>query len=289
MVFVLFCVEHRLGPQVPSRRSWREIVRRSRLCFSLINGRKIEADVYVWIMLRLDRHSLVQQLLRGLGSTDSSLPAFAQLAAWRLDADSALISLRDADREYVLCRRGRLDSLLDPNGEVVSASTLCADGPSVFAFDHWLSCMSAEPGTPLKALSGEDHLKAGAQSCVSAVPIVHSCGHLIGCLSVVSQKPRTLSISDSSFLSELASTIANHLDLRRSQSSHRRDQRMIRGLEAFQARDSPVPGESSAQIHAGARAEDACAQISLGKRVFEAFINDTVRYPHFMPPRQGCV
>ncbi|PVH73765.1 hypothetical protein DL98DRAFT_468841 [Cadophora sp. DSE1049] len=173
---------------------------------------------------------------------DSTLTAFAQLGAFRLDCQRSFISLMDHDNQYILAEATRSVSLhkLDecaPGDEVylgprildlilnIDTSQIKASPASYVMND--LSQIDSFKDRPY--VSGWPFMKFYAE-----VPITSPTGHVIGAFCVVDNKPRDgLGYRGLESLTEISSAIIKHLELVQMQNHFHRADKMLHGLGMF--------------------------------------------------------
>lgn len=188
-------------------------------------------------------------------STDTALTAFAQLAALRLDASRAFISLLDADHQYILAestkslslqsdtRHGEKDSLWLGSATIPISKGVCG-----LTLEHALQ-------TPSPASTSEDlddvfvindlreHPRTASATFVvsepslrfyAGAPIRDPDGAVVGVLCIFDVQPRAeLSQDQRTILKDLAKTTMDHLDALRVRRAYARTNQLITGLESF--------------------------------------------------------
>jgi signal transduction histidine kinase/CheY-like chemotaxis protein len=191
-------------------------------------------------------------------SKDSALTAFAQLAALRLDASRALVSLIDSKHQYILAESTRSVSL-QSDGRKRSHDPLWlgtvtiprSKGVCGLALENALQASSTAPAeqqdndasdiTVIENLQ-EDLSKSNATYIVPnagpcsyvGMPIRTSDGAIIGMLSIFDDKPRSaLDDDQQSILRDISKTIMQHLDSVRINYAHDRTNKLLTGLESF--------------------------------------------------------
>jgi GAF domain-containing protein len=191
---------------------------------------------------------------------DTSLTAFAQLSALKLNCQRSFISLIDHETQYIIAEATRTVSL--ETGETdagtddaiyLGATTLgifwgvCPNTISVFtATDNSLNItapyvkanqsyyvmndLSKVTGYETRPyIIGWPHMRYYAE-----VPIHSPSGPVIGSLCVVNNKPReVLDTKGISALKEISHAVMDHLELVMSKVQRERAERMIHGLGLF--------------------------------------------------------
>lgn len=191
---------------------------------------------------------------------DTSLTAYAQLSALKLDCQRSFISLIDHERQYIIAEATRTVSLetgetdagaddaiylgtttLDihwgvcPNTISVFTSTdssLNIAAPYVKANQSYyvMNDLSKVPGYETRPyITGWPHMRYYAE-----VPIHSPSGLVIGSLCVVDNKPREgLDTRGIEVLKEISHAVMDHLELVMSKVQRKRAERMIHGLGLF--------------------------------------------------------
>ncbi|KAH6719464.1 hypothetical protein BKA61DRAFT_669786 [Leptodontidium sp. MPI-SDFR-AT-0119] len=201
-------------------------------------------------------------------SHDSTLTAFAQLGACRLDCQRSFISLMDHESQYILAEATRSVSLLsqeecNPGNEVYLGPRIldltwgiCPNTIQVFtARDGSLNISTAHvTATPnfyvmndLSAIdsfkdrpyvSGWPHMRFYVE-----VPITSPAGHVIGTFCVVDNKPRDgIDEKGLAVLTEISAAIMRHLELVQMQNHFNRADQMLKGLGMFVEKKS-IPAQ----------------------------------------------
>ncbi|KAK4450582.1 hypothetical protein QBC34DRAFT_402902 [Podospora aff. communis PSN243] len=192
--------------------------------------------------------------------SDTTLSAFAQLAALRLNATRALISILDSANQYVLVeatRDSRLrrdrpatdedDDLLLGRTTLTRSLGLC--GHVLDNVDQHESELAGEklwrpPYLPFMvddvAVDEKlrDHPFVTSHPSVrfyAAMPICTTSGLRVGTISVIDERPRRelLGADEIEFLGDIGHAIMAHLETTRISDGHRRGEKMIRGLGVF--------------------------------------------------------
>lgn len=192
--------------------------------------------------------------------SDATLLAFAQLAALRLNATRALISLLDSAHQYVLVEATQ-SSCLRPErpatdededlllGHTTLARPLGLCGHVFDTIDQHESDMAAQklwrpPSLPFMVsdVAADEklrkHLFATCHPPVrfyAVMPICTESGRRVGAIEVMDERPRKelLRTDEIKFLGDIGLVIMAHLETTRISDGHRRGEKMIRGLGVF--------------------------------------------------------
>ncbi|OJJ81857.1 putative sensor histidine kinase/response regulator, partial [Aspergillus glaucus CBS 516.65] len=186
-------------------------------------------------------------------SRDTALVSFAQLGAFRLGAQRALISLFDRAYQHVLAEATPTLSLI--GGHVRDDRDLLRLGCCSFPKDRGLChLVSSLPSLECKdrwVMNGaavvvpdvtEDWFESGQLlnelsdvRFYAAVPIISPRGFAIGAYSICDATPRPEGIDEHSlqFLKDMASTVMGHLVTEREYHNSQQAERMIVGLGSF--------------------------------------------------------
>ncbi|KAF2630337.1 hypothetical protein BU25DRAFT_362458 [Macroventuria anomochaeta] len=180
---------------------------------------------------------------------DTVLTAHAQLTAWRLNAERAMISLIDEETQYFVAESTKTVHLDDAaqydNPEdaiwagcvrVPKAGRLCEHtistlpppegGPALFEV---LDLSKDERFDQLSFIAGPPHFRYYA-----GVPLRTSCGINIGSLYVLDSKVRpALTRNEKGFLGVMADNVMQHLEMTRDKKDRRRTFRMNECLSAY--------------------------------------------------------
>ncbi|KAH9885944.1 hsp90-like protein [Xylariomycetidae sp. FL2044] len=198
-------------------------------------------------------------------STDTVLTALIQLAALRLNATRALISLFDRHWQYVIAEA-------TPYLPLTLESTTSLDDDGSHPEQRLLLCGTAMPRShsicehvlvgdgdatsapgpnplPISTIrdleqhprtSGISYIKEWPHRFHAGIPIRTSKGVNIGVLSVFSDDSEThLKTTSIHLMQDLSRTITKYLEAHRAREGHRRADRMVRGIGSF------VEGEAS--------------------------------------------
>ncbi|KAL4735911.1 hypothetical protein BDV11DRAFT_23803 [Aspergillus similis] len=180
-------------------------------------------------------------------SRDNVLTVFAQLAALRMNAQRAIISLFDRKQQYVIAEATPRSSLRGESGrDQVDDFWL---GVGQFPRQRIAMCYHAmksfiEEESDLfvvNDLTKDEQFRD--HSCVTghphsrfyvSVPIQSPDNYIIGSVAVLDNKPRNgISGEQERFLSELAATVMDHLLSQRAMREEYREEKMVRALGLF--------------------------------------------------------
>lgn len=195
---------------------------------------------------------------------DTALAAFAQLAALRMGARRAFITILSSNTEYVLVEATKSMSLqsdyvANPKDEnwLGTSSFPRADGLNDLALDEWRKARrlreapSDDEHYYTHGVSSHWHIindmklvasvasraffqRAPSPRFYFAIPVRDSEGTVIGSLSILDDKPRYgVSAHDMSFCEDLGDTIALHLQSSIIRSQRQRSERLIQALGVF--------------------------------------------------------
>ncbi|KAL6708312.1 hypothetical protein ACN47E_003236 [Coniothyrium glycines] len=208
---------------------------------------------------RTGEKGLTYKGYRPAAGRDRSLTAFAQLAALRLDARRAMVSLIDSTRQYILAEATRTVSLFSSTAEKAEdevwlgnailkktdavcyhtfASTYTAKESN--GDDYIAECMIIPDCRLDPRFADKDYVKGEpGVRFYAGVPIITKAGHRIGVYAISDEKPRDgLSAADVRFMQDVAATVMEHLELAKDSLDRSRGERMVRGLTQFIERSS---------------------------------------------------
>lgn len=202
---------------------------------------------------------------------DTALAAFAQLAALRMGARRAFITILSSNTEYVLVEATKSMSLqsdfvADPKDEnwLGTSSFPRADGLNDLAMDEWRKARRLrEPPSDdqhyyTQGVSAHWHIindmkyaasvagraffqRAPSPRFYFAIPLRDAEGTVLGSLSILDDKPRYgVSAHDMSFCEDLGDTIALHLQSSIIRSQRQRSERLIQALGVFNSGGSSL-------------------------------------------------
>ncbi|KAL1652334.1 hypothetical protein SLS58_000461 [Diplodia intermedia] len=245
-----------------------------------------ERDLHRYFQPWLDAQSLVNVNNQGASlaltyrgfraqpSRDKALTAFAQLAALRLSVRRAMVSLIDAQQQYILAEATKTLSLVDdlrhgPGDNIWLGQTVIARhdgveenlfGARYTATDEDGSTYTGE-GLVIPDLRLDDRFKdrdyvksEPAVRFYAGVPIRTRAGHRIGAYSVSDENPRHgLTVDEFKFMQDVAATVMEHLEMAKDRDDRNKGERMVRGLADFIEGvtiepDGPVPAHLSPTI-----------------------------------------
>ncbi|PKY00690.1 hypothetical protein P168DRAFT_299605 [Aspergillus campestris IBT 28561] len=216
-------------------------------------------------------------------SRDSALTSFAQLGAFRLGTQRAIISLFDRTHQHVLAEATPSLSLV--GGKVANdqehlrlgccvfpkARGLCnlVSGLSSSTHSHEGVVMD-KSAVVISDIPHDDPLRSSLLAALSdvhfyaGVPIISPRGFIIGAYSVIDTRPRPAGVDGHSiqFMKDMAATVMEHLEMQRSEHKNRQAERMIVGLGSFvegraTLRDSwrEATAQQKASEHSGEKVE----------------------------------
>ncbi|KAF4986941.1 hypothetical protein FGRMN_10613 [Fusarium graminum] len=191
-------------------------------------------------------------------SSDTTLTAFCQLAALRLNASRSLISLFDRSSQFVVAEATPHTCLLQKsNSKHADQQGLWLCGthfPRSFGVcERAVACpvlgqlpvpleLSAEPPvTIINDLTADDTL-CGRPYCLgwphhrfyAGAPLITPRGIVIGVLCVFDSEPRSgLNDTSENILRDIAQSVINHLEERRVSERYRQADRVTRGIQRF--------------------------------------------------------
>lgn len=202
---------------------------------------------------------------------DTALAAFAQLAALRMGARRAFITILSSNTEYVLVEATKSMSLqsdfvADPKDEnwLGTSSFARADGLNDLALDEWRKARRLrEPSSDdqyyyTQGVSAHWHIISDMKYAASvagraffqrapsprfyfAIPLRDAEGTVLGSLAILDDKPRYgVSAHDMSFCEDLGDTIALHLQSSIVRSQRQRSERLIQALGVFNSGGSSL-------------------------------------------------
>ncbi|KAK4898158.1 hypothetical protein LTR27_004165 [Elasticomyces elasticus] len=197
--------------------------------------------------------SIAQAALHGAGyrphvSQDRALSAFCQLAAFRLHATRATVSLIDATTQYVLAEGTR--------GAAVAESKDLWQGTAVLPRNGAMGEHCMENTAIARDYDGRTFTGVGLiiPDCrlddrfkdrpyviseqgtrfYAGVPIVSRTGIMLGTYAVFDEKPRTgMSIAELKFMQETAGAVMEHLEWSRDRVDKVKGDRIVRGMASF--------------------------------------------------------
>ena len=177
-----------------------------------------------------------------VSSPDGALNAFAQLVAFRLNVDRALISLLDDGEQYILTEATKTTPLLsnqshDTNNGLILGMTAIPKNNGLC--DCALKRTSTSEVWIVKnihddtTLCGRDFAQSRLEiRFYAACPIIVK-GSKIGVLCVYDRLSRdTLATDEVELLVDMAATIAQHLESARAYRTHDRSLRMLAALDS---------------------------------------------------------
>jgi signal transduction histidine kinase len=180
-----------------------------------------------------------------IAAKDSALVAFAQLAAIRLGAARAIISLIDMKRQHILAeatpvtslRSGIRSDLWLGNVSLPREVLVCEQ---VLGIDPQRITASEQASVVFNDLAEHDdykernYVKDNIVRFYAGVALTSPRGAIVGALAILDPKPRHgLPRHDVLYLHDLAATIMEHLDTYTLKDQHMRGEQLTRGLISF--------------------------------------------------------
>ena len=199
-------------------------------------------------------NTLAEQGFRPLASRDTTLTAFAQLAALRLNVRRAMVSLIDSKHQYILAEATRTLSLVDDTRHA-EGDALWLGTTSVAKDDAICQCAFTRQYT-VKDDNGAAFTSTAAvmPDCrldddykdkpyvlaepgvrfYAGVPIRSRSGHNIGVYAVSHDEPREpLTYDEVRFMHDIAVAVMNHLEWARDRVDRYKGERIVRGMADF--------------------------------------------------------
>ncbi|KAL6228781.1 hypothetical protein BDW75DRAFT_131493 [Aspergillus navahoensis] len=180
-------------------------------------------------------------------SRDNVLTVFAQLAALRMNAQRAMISLFDKKQQHVIAEATPTSGLRGDRGR--DPADGCWLGVGQFQRQRIAMCYHAmksfvDEGNNLFVVNDltkderfRDHSSVTGHPhnrFYVSVPIQSPDDYIIGAVAVLDNKPRDgISDEQQRFLSELAATVVDHLLSQRAMREEYREEKMVRALGLF--------------------------------------------------------
>lgn len=198
--------------------------------------------------------ALTYKGFRAQPSRDKALTAFAQLATLRLGVRRAMVSLVDAQQQYILAEATKTLSLINdlrhcPGDGIWLGQTVISrrDGVEHHVFGSKYTATDCNDTTytgealVIPDLRLDDRFKdrdfVQAEPAVrfyAGVPIKTRAGHRIGAYSVSGDHPRPgLTIDEFKFMQDVAATIMEHLEMAKDRDDRNKGEKMVRGLADF--------------------------------------------------------
>lgn len=199
-------------------------------------------------------NTLSSKGFRPQASRDTTLTAFAQLAALRLNVRRAMVSLLDSTHQYILTEATKTLSLVDdsrhaPGDELWLGSAVLARDDAVCqcAFKRQYK-VKDERGNLISATAAvmsdcrlDDEFKdkpyvvqEPGVRFYAGVPIKSRSGHSIGVYAVSSDVPRDpLTYDELRFMQDIADAIMDHLEWSRDRVDRYKGERIVRGMADF--------------------------------------------------------
>jgi GAF domain-containing protein len=199
-------------------------------------------------------NTLSEQGFRPLASRDTTLTAFAQLAALRLNVRRAMVSLIDSKHQYVLAEATKTLSLVDDtrhaDGDALwlgTTSLAREDAVCQCAFTRQYT-VNDDAGNAVTSTAAvmpdcrlDDDFKdkpyvlsEPGVRFYAGVPIRSRSGHNIGVYAVSHDEPRDpLTYDELRFMQDIAVAVMNHLEWARDRVDRYKGERIVRGMADF--------------------------------------------------------
>ncbi|KAI5202514.1 hypothetical protein AUEXF2481DRAFT_102158 [Aureobasidium subglaciale EXF-2481] len=186
-------------------------------------------------------------------SQDTTLTAFAQLAALRLNVRRAMVSMIDSTHQYILTEATRTLSLVDhtrhgPDDALWLGSARVArnDALCECAFTRTYTVLN-DQGVALTAnaavipdcrldaeFNNRPYITDETIRFYAGVPIKSRSGHKIGVYAVSHDQPRDpLTYDELRFMQDIAVAVMNHLEWARDRVDRYKGERIVRGMADF--------------------------------------------------------
>jgi hypothetical protein len=199
-------------------------------------------------------NTLSEQGFRPLASRDTTLTAFAQLAALRLNVRRAMVSLIDSKHQYVLAEATRTLSLVDDTrhaeGDALwlgTTSLAREDAVCQCAFTRQYTVKDEQGNTVTSTAAVmpdcrlDDDFKdkpyvisEPGVRFYAGVPIRSRSGHNIGVYAVSHDSPRDpLTYDELRFMQDIAVAVMDHLEWARDRVDRYKGERIVRGMADF--------------------------------------------------------
>jgi hypothetical protein len=199
-------------------------------------------------------NTLSEQGFRPLASRDTTLTAFAQLAALRLNVRRAMVSLLDSKHQYVLAEATRTLSLVDDtrhaDGDALWLGTTSlaredAVCQCAFTRQYTVKDENGHAVTSTAAVMPDCRLDDDFKDkpyvlsepgvrFYAGVPIRSRSGHYIGVYAVSHDEPRDpLTYDELRFMQDIAVAVMNHLEWARDRVDRYKGERIVRGMADF--------------------------------------------------------
>jgi hypothetical protein len=199
-------------------------------------------------------NTLSEQGFRPLASRDTTLTAFAQLAALRLNVRRAMVSLIDSKHQYVLAEATRTLSLVDDTrhaeGDALwlgTTSLAREDAVCQCAFTRQYTVKDEQgntvtsPAAVMPDCRLDDDFKdkpyvlsEPGVRFYAGVPIRSRSGHNIGVYAVSHDSPREpLTYDELRFMQDIAVAVMDHLEWARDRVDRYKGERIVRGMADF--------------------------------------------------------
>lgn len=199
-------------------------------------------------------NTLSDKGFRPLASRDTTLTAFAQLAALRLNVRRAMVSLIDSKHQYILAEATRTLSLVDDTRHA-EGDALWLGTTSLAREDAVCQCsftrqytVTDEDGRTVTATAAvmpdcrldDDYkdkpyvIQEPGVRFYAGVPIRSRSGHNIGVYAVSHDAPRDpLTYDELRFMQDIAVAVMDHLEWARDRVDRYKGERIVRGMADF--------------------------------------------------------
>ncbi|KAK3656840.1 hypothetical protein LTR56_002821 [Elasticomyces elasticus] len=209
---------------------------------------------------------------------NSMLVALCQLGALRLDCNRAFISLLDHSRQYIIGEATRSTGLVRPDEHVENHGLMlgfsahpiefgvCPETVKIFSASEGTADLRTPNITATKSyyiirdfnederfrdrsyVSGWPHFRSYAE-----VPLISPNGYVIGSYCVIDDKPRDFTSQEVDILSDIASTVMDHLNLMKTKLDKERADCLVHGIGSYvdgakQLRQRPAQAEAASSI-----------------------------------------
>ncbi|KAG9668370.1 hypothetical protein KCU99_g8096, partial [Aureobasidium melanogenum] len=199
-------------------------------------------------------NTLSNKGFRPLASRDTTLTAFAQLAALRLNVRRAMVSLIDSKHQYVLAEATRTLSLVDDtrhaeNDALWLGTTSLAREDAIchcsFTRQYTVQDEQGHTITATAAVMPDCRLDPDYKDkpyviqepgvrFYAGVPIKSRSGHTIGVYAVSHDAPRDpLTYDELRFMQDIAVAVMDHLEWARDRVDRYKGERIVRGMADF--------------------------------------------------------
>ncbi|KAJ5211161.1 CheY-like superfamily [Penicillium cf. griseofulvum] len=222
-----------------------------------------------------------------LSSPNTTLTSFAQLAALRLNAQRAFITVLNTDSQFILAEatrntnlksskssEGEGDRLFAGTSTLSNAWNICQEtvaiGPDnengLYSFMVVNDLQQEERFRELPFVTHEPHSRFYA-----ATPLTSDSGINLGCLFVLDPEPRQgLSDTEKDTLGKVAELVMDYLLVSRQAAEGRRASRLSRGLHLFVDGNSSFPSNARMSSRSSSSAQSTSPRASPHQRVCQS-------------------